>query len=197
MISVKESYELFKATLSHLDKSKLEQSDEDLEYYIFAELSGDAVSFLHEWTVDRLIVAKIIPDELRANILELRNQILKQLEKTNFIEQYRTDSNWKIIRNQADYIKQKIMFETLGNKVRVVRTTETEEKGLADKEGEIYGKTSPSMMDFEVVGELKEDIAFNVFFEETNESIWFAEQLIEEIDNGVGATITLDGIDKR
>lgn len=43
------------------------------------------------------------------------------------------------------------MFDTFGNKVRIKRTTETEEKGLADKEGEVYGRTTPSMMDFEVI----------------------------------------------
>lgn len=53
------------------------------------------------------------------------------------------------------------------------------------------------MMDFEVIGILKEDIVFNVYFEETKESKWFAEQLLEEIDAGEGATITLDGVDKK
>lgn len=108
MISVKESYELFTETLSYLDKNKLIESDEDLEYFIFEELSGDAVSFLHEWTVDRLIAAKIIPADIKIDILNLRIQILKQLENTSSIEQYRTDSNWNKIRNQAEEIKKKL-----------------------------------------------------------------------------------------
>jgi hypothetical protein len=107
MISVKESYELFTETLSYLDKNKLSENNEDLEYYIFEELSADAVSFLHEWTVDRLITAKIIPADIRTDILNLRIQILKQLEKTSSIQQYKTDSNWETIRNQAEYIKDK------------------------------------------------------------------------------------------
>lgn len=89
------------------------------------------------------------------------------------------------------------MFDTFGNKVRIKRTTETEEKGLADKEGEVYGQTTPSMMDFEVIGTLIEDVAINVHFDDLNESFWFAEDLIEHIDNGAGAEITLDGIDKK
>lgn len=89
------------------------------------------------------------------------------------------------------------MFKTFGNKVRIKSTSETEKSGFANRIGEIYGQTTPSMMDFEVIGNLNEDIAFNVFFEETKESIWFAEQLLEEIDNGEGATITLDGVDKK
>lgn len=89
------------------------------------------------------------------------------------------------------------MFDTFGNKVRIKRTSETEEKGLADREGEVYGQTTPSMMDFEIIGTLKEDFAINVHFDDLNESFWFAEDLIEQIDNGAGAEITLDEIDKK
>lgn len=89
------------------------------------------------------------------------------------------------------------MFDTFGNKVRIKRTTETEEKGLADKEGEVYGQTTPSMMDFEVIGTLTEDVAINVHFEDLDQSFWFAEDLIEYLDNGKGAEITLDAIDKK
>ena len=89
------------------------------------------------------------------------------------------------------------MFDTFGNKVRIKRTTETANKGLADKEGEVYGKSTPSMMDFEVIGTLKEDIAINVYFEDLDKSFWFAKKLIENLDNGKGAGITLDGIDKK
>lgn len=89
------------------------------------------------------------------------------------------------------------MFKTFGNKVRIKRTPETEDKGLADKEGEVYGQTTPSMMEFEVIGTLTEDIAINVHFEELGESFWFAEDLIEHLDKGEGTEITLDGIDKK
>ena len=35
------------------------------------------------------------------------------------------------------------MFDTFGNKVRIRRTLETEEKGLAEIEGKVYGHTTP------------------------------------------------------
>ena len=88
------------------------------------------------------------------------------------------------------------MFKSFGNKISLKSTRETEVRGFANHIGEIYGQTTSSMMDFEVIGEVKENIAFNIYFEESNESIWFAEHLIEEIDNGQGATISLDGIEK-
>lgn len=52
-------------------------------------------------------------------------------------------------------------------------------------------------MDFEIVGNLKEDFAINVYFDDLNDSFWFAEELIEHLDNGQGTEITLDGIDKK
>lgn len=89
------------------------------------------------------------------------------------------------------------MFDTFGNKVQIKRTTETEKKGLADKIGEVYGQTTPSMMDLEIIGTLERDVAINVHFEELDESFWFAEELLDYIDNGQGTEITLDGVDKK
>jgi len=57
------------------------------------------------------------------------------------------------------------MFKSFGNKVKIKSAKETDEHGYANRIGEIYGQTNLSMMDFEVIGELKEDVAFNVFFE--------------------------------
>jgi len=108
MISIEESYKFFTGTLSYLDKERLASSDEDLRYFIFEELSVDAVSFLHEWTLDRLIEAKKIPVEIRTDVLKLRCRIIEQLERTSSIEHYRNDLHWEIIRNQAQEIKEKI-----------------------------------------------------------------------------------------
>ncbi|MEL7270831.1 MAG: hypothetical protein AAGL34_14760 [Bacteroidota bacterium] len=89
------------------------------------------------------------------------------------------------------------MFDTLGSKVRIKKTPETEDKGLAGREGIIQGHTTPSIMDIEVIGTLTEDFAINVQFDELKKSYWFAEDLIEILDNGQGAEITIKGDDKK
>ena len=89
------------------------------------------------------------------------------------------------------------MFNTFGNKVRIKSTPETIEKGLSGKAGVVYGVTTPSMMDLEVIGTPKEDVAINIYFDDLKESFWFDEDLIEHIDNGQGTTISLDGVDKK
>lgn len=88
------------------------------------------------------------------------------------------------------------MFGTFGNKVRIKNSPETEEKGLAGMTGEIYGQTTPSMMDLEIIGNPREDYAVNVYFDDTKESFWFDPDLIEHLDDGQGTVMTLDGVDK-
>jgi hypothetical protein len=89
------------------------------------------------------------------------------------------------------------MFDTFGNTVRIKRTAETEEKGLAEKVGEVLGYTTPSMMEFEIIGNLKKDLAINVYFKDLRESYWFSEELLENLDNGKGTQILLNSIDKK
>ena len=109
MISVDDSYELFFDALSYLDEERLKDSDEDLEYIIFEELSADAVSFLHAWTLDRLIAADKIPVNIREDVLDLRTLILKELEFTKSVDQYRNSANWIEIRIKAKTLKSKIL----------------------------------------------------------------------------------------
>jgi hypothetical protein len=89
------------------------------------------------------------------------------------------------------------MFHTFGNKVRIKKTPETEELDLANKEGEVYGETTPSVTGLEIIGNQKEDLAINIHFEELGKSFWFSEDLLEYLDDGQGNEISLDGIDKK
>jgi hypothetical protein len=89
------------------------------------------------------------------------------------------------------------MFDSFGNKVRIKDSPLTKEKGLAGKVGEVYGQTTPSMMEIEIIGTPKEDTAVNVYFDDLKASYWFEADLLETIDDGQGAVITLDGIDKK
>ena len=114
MISKEESYELFLNTLSRLDNGKLELSDNYLSHEIFEELDTDSISFLHEWTVDRLIEEKFIPESVRERILNLRESITKAMESKRTIELYRSDSEWMEIRERAGNLLKEI--KTFANK---------------------------------------------------------------------------------
>lgn len=89
------------------------------------------------------------------------------------------------------------MFENFGNKVKIKKSPETEALNFANKIGIIYGSTTPSVTGVSVIGNSKDDSAINVYFDDLNESFWFNEDLLEEIDNGEGITMTLDGVDKK
>lgn len=89
------------------------------------------------------------------------------------------------------------MFNSFGNKVRIKHSPETQEKGLAGKIGDVYGQTTPSMVDFQIIGKPKDDFAVNVYFDDLQTSHWFDADLLETIDDGQGSVITLDGVDKK
>ena len=53
-------------------------------------------------------------------------------------------------------------------------------------EGQVYGETTPSVTGIEVVGNLRDDFAINVFFESRDTSYWFAPELLEFLDHAEG-----------
>jgi hypothetical protein len=78
-----------------------------------------------------------------------------------------------------------------GDNVRVRYAPSTEAIGIAGHVGQIYGETTPSVTNPEVVGELLRDYAINVSFPELGRDIWLAEQLLEFVDHGAGTTMTI------
>ena len=83
------------------------------------------------------------------------------------------------------------------DRVRIKRTEETQTLGLAEREGQVFGWTTPSVTGVSVIGTITDDYAVNVFFDELDEDLWFANDLVEQVDNGAGTVISLDGVDKE
>ena len=74
-----------------------------------------------------------------------------------------------------------------GDKVRIRSTTATETKGLAGLVGQVYGWTTPSVTGpwiEEMIGELSQDFAVNVHFDDLGKNFWFSEDLVEFIGRG-------------
>ncbi len=86
---------------------------------------------------------------------------------------------------------------SFGDTVRVRKTDLTTKAGLAELTGSVYGETTPSVTDVDVIGELTEDYAINVYFEDKGQDAWFGADLLEFIDHGEGTEIRLDGVDKK
>ena len=81
------------------------------------------------------------------------------------------------------------------DRVRIRRTDETHRLGLADREGQVYGWTTPSVTGVSVIGATADDYAVNVHFDELDEEFWFSDDLVEHVDHGAGTVISLDGQD--
>lgn len=84
---------------------------------------------------------------------------------------------------------------SFADRVRIKHTEETERLGLAGREGQVFGHTTPSVTEVAVVGTLSEDCAVNVHFEEFDEGYWFTEDLVELVDHAAGTVIAIEGQD--
>ena len=86
---------------------------------------------------------------------------------------------------------------SFGDNVRVIATPDTERLGLAGLSGQVYGHTTPSVTDVDVIGDLTDDFAINVHIEERDADFWFVPELLEFVDHAAGTEITLDGVPKK
>ena len=83
------------------------------------------------------------------------------------------------------------MTIAFGDNVKVLSSPETDEKGLSGKVGQVYGETTPSVTDVDVIGEVKNNYAINVSIEELYEEYWFSPDLLELIDHAEGTEIII------
>jgi hypothetical protein len=86
---------------------------------------------------------------------------------------------------------------SFGDRVRVRQTPATEAAGVAGLVGDVYGETTPSVTGVNVIGELKEDYALNVHFEQREGEFWFNAGDLEFVDHRPGTVITIKGVDKK
>jgi hypothetical protein len=77
--------------------------------------------------------------------------------------------------------------------VRISSTHLTEKLGLANPIGKVYGETTPSVTEVEVIGDSTADFAIKVFFAERNEELWFSLDLVEFVDHAPGTEINQSG----
>ena len=78
-----------------------------------------------------------------------------------------------------------------GDTVKVRATPLTEELGLAGLVGQVYGETTPSVTNVEVIGSLSDDYAINVQVNERDETCWFAPDLLEFVDHAAGTEMVV------
>lgn len=104
-ISVQESYELFVQALQDCGLYLLEEDDDTIGYLIFEEFSVDAGSFLHSITLQRLIDAGMISNEIAKKSAELRRKFMVLDEGEWGIQSIKTAPEWREIMELSDEIK--------------------------------------------------------------------------------------------
>ena len=79
-----------------------------------------------------------------------------------------------------------------GDRVRIRSTPETVSAGIAGKSGVVYGWTTPSLGYAEgIIGSPVDDRACNVQIDDSQDSFWLAEDLLEFLDHGSGMTAVI------
>ena len=86
---------------------------------------------------------------------------------------------------------------SFGDNVRVRSTPLTQELGVAGLVGNVHGETTPLVTGVEVIGEVREDHAVHVFFDDREEGCWFAPDLLEFVDHAPGMEVRVEGVPKR
>ena len=107
MVSLEEKYENFKKTIQECGSYLLTESDDTIKHNLFEEFSIDAISFLHEDTLNLLLDEGMINDDILEKSIELRNSFI-QLEKNVellSVEAVRTVEEWKRLLRTSDEIR--------------------------------------------------------------------------------------------
>jgi hypothetical protein len=105
----------------------------------------------------------------------------------------RMGSGIREVRDAPNLAESSVQF---GDRVRVLPDESTKARGLVGKIGTVYGQTTPSVTNPTIIGTPQKDYAVSVFFGDLGEQLWLPEHVLEFVDHGACATITLDGVDK-
>lgn len=86
---------------------------------------------------------------------------------------------------------------SFGDNVRVRTTPTTTARGVAGLHGEVRGQTIPSVVTVEIIGELVEDLAFNVTLPKLGQAFWFAAEVLELADLAPGSELRFAAVPVR
>ncbi len=108
VLSLKERYKYFKATIEECGSFLLLENNENIEYNLFEEFAVDVVSFLHEDTLKMFLNEGMIDNDIVDKTIQLRKrylQIQKNPQLFN-VEVVKTSKDWKKILKLSDEIRE-------------------------------------------------------------------------------------------
>ena len=85
------------------------------------------------------------------------------------------------------------MTASFGDHVRIRQDGSSELERFSDLLGIVYGVTTPSVTNVEIVGRSLEDAALNVHFDELDAAYWFDPSVVEFVDHAAGTELQIDG----
>lgn len=105
-ISVKELFDFYYGTLNRCNFNLRSKSNDEIEYQIFEEFDIEIITFFHEDSLNRLLQANLISEEVFKLSTSLRKQVLKLQDEGEWdIEHFKVSNRWTDIMNTIEKIK--------------------------------------------------------------------------------------------
>jgi hypothetical protein len=106
-ISIQELFTFYHDTLFRCSFQLRDQSDDEISYQIFEEFDIGIISFFHEASLNRLLEANLISEEIFKLSSSLREQVLELQDDGEWdIEYFRISDNWTGVISIVEKIKQ-------------------------------------------------------------------------------------------
>lgn len=108
-ISTEELNSLFIDTINRCTYKLIYEKDDEIEYQLFEEFDIGATSFLHEYSLNKLLKKKFINNEIKKLSIKLRKLYFEICEDDNYrnSESVRTNKKWHELLELSDTIREK------------------------------------------------------------------------------------------
>jgi hypothetical protein len=119
-ISLQELNDLYVDTLQRATKKLVLEEDEEIEYQLFEEFDVGVHSFLHAESLEKLLKAGFINEEIKNLSLQLREKSIDLLENKRDAESVKNDARWQAALDLSDKIKSlKLNFDKINSKENI------------------------------------------------------------------------------
>jgi hypothetical protein len=104
-IKPEQLYELLKDAFQNTGTCILNETDENIEYYMFEDFDIAVSSFMHENSLTILLTNGLINQEIALSLTSIRNSFLSMKEETRTADSVKNNQEWLELLLHIDDVK--------------------------------------------------------------------------------------------